>query len=442
MSWGRRLVVCFVLASGVAAAFKGSERFWAFRRNQGYADFLCSSTQLDVQIGNYRNATEDIANFLSRFAMNQSSHSIHVGGVFYHQRTDTSARTQPFRCNIEGRNDIELVFYLESPHFLDQLMLFLVLGLFLFFVVAGAVLRGLVDRYQAVLGEQLIQRLRGELALAEVEPSAEKHQGVIWSLVRRFIDFDRIKKDVKSLKRTINRLGEQVAKAHVKEALLKQEVERNREFSEKVDLFIHDIKSPLGMIGALEQLSEKEKERSYLAKTKERLNHLLQSLTQTREGLNTGPPVAVSVIELATLVQEIIDEKNLTYPSVAIEFTQSNELADAPLIACPNPKEFHRHLSNVMNNAIEANAQKIEVALLPEGSKICTRVRDWGDGISPQVLKKVTEKGFSHGKTAGTGLGLYTLKAFVESSKGHLRVDSIEGEQTCVEICLPFVSSV
>lgn len=81
-------------------------------------------------------------------------------------------------------------------------------------------------------------------------------------------------------------------------------------------------------------------------------------------------------------------------------------------------------LSNIINNAVEAFADScgnVEVALLSIGDEVQLIVKDNGRGIPPEVLKKIGEKGVTHGKegtTSGSGLGVYHARKTIESCDG------------------------
>ncbi len=71
------------------------------------------------------------------------------------------------------------------------------------------------------------------------------------------------------------------------------------------------------------------------------------------------------------------------------------------------------------------------------GSSVRIEVTDTGVGIPEKYLDKVFEPYFTHGKPAGTGLGLALAKKMVEDHKGRMEVRSKEGAGTTVTIVLP-----
>jgi signal transduction histidine kinase len=109
------------------------------------------------------------------------------------------------------------------------------------------------------------------------------------------------------------------------------------------------------------------------------------------------------------------------------------------------PSELKRVIANLLNNAAEALREegRIVLSLSAEGAgswAIC--VEDTGSGIPDHLMNKVLERGFSFGKSEGSGLGLWDAQDKVRAWGGRLDLRSREGEGTCVSLVLPAVESV
>ena len=68
------------------------------------------------------------------------------------------------------------------------------------------------------------------------------------------------------------------------------------------------------------------------------------------------------------------------------------------------------------------------------------RVTDQGIGMAPEELARVCERFYradTSGAIPGTGLGMSIVKEIIDLHRGALRISSIPGQGTVVEIFLP-----
>lgn len=82
--------------------------------------------------------------------------------------------------------------------------------------------------------------------------------------------------------------------------------------------------------------------------------------------------------------------------------------------------ETQRIISNLVNNSVEAftGTGSVAVGLVAVDGKVTLEIRDDGKGIPPGILARLGQKGGTHGKVGGTGLGLYQARTSVESLGG------------------------
>jgi len=73
---------------------------------------------------------------------------------------------------------------------------------------------------------------------------------------------------------------------------------------------------------------------------------------------------------------------------------------------------------------------------LAEGEYVCICVRDEGQGMTPDILRRATEPFFTT-KGPGTGLGLAMVHGFVQQSHGKLDIESEPGKGTLVRMAFP-----
>jgi signal transduction histidine kinase len=96
--------------------------------------------------------------------------------------------------------------------------------------------------------------------------------------------------------------------------------------------------------------------------------------------------------------------------------------------AMPEGGEIRIRMSNL-------HIRHAEIPALKSGDYICIEVRDEGNGISPQNLKKIFDPYFTT-KKKGNGLGLASSYSIITSHKGTITVDSSIGQGSIFRVYL------
>jgi hypothetical protein len=113
--------------------------------------------------------------------------------------------------------------------------------------------------------------------------------------------------------------------------------------------------------------------------------------------------------------------------------------SDYGLFVTVQPIEFARVLSNLINNAVEAiescGLVHITVSSL-EPDFVELTICDTGKGIPTHVLPRLMQRGATHGKVGGSGLGLDHARECLESWGGRLSIASKPGQGTTVTLQL------
>ncbi|MEY4720121.1 MAG: hypothetical protein RL563_2739 [Pseudomonadota bacterium] len=91
---------------------------------------------------------------------------------------------------------------------------------------------------------------------------------------------------------------------------------------------------------------------------------------------------------------------------------------------------------NLLNNAVEANAQNIRMTVDYRNQTLLIEISDDGVGIAPSLLKQIFDPFFTT-KNQGTGLGLAVVKGVVEAHHGTISCDSILESGSRFLISLP-----
>ncbi|MBI4369692.1 MAG: HAMP domain-containing histidine kinase [Elusimicrobia bacterium] len=215
----------------------------------------------------------------------------------------------------------------------------------------------------------------------------------------------------------------------------------------------HDIRSPLAALdavtGSVNKLPEDERLiiRGAVNRIKDIANHLLEKNREQGQGkalddgINASPQAEPrAVVLLSSLIEPLITEKRLQFRSQAgIDISANLDASSYGLFAKVEPREFKRVLSNLINNSVEAFRGKgaATLSLAGENNQILLKVQDNGPGIPHEILAKLGQRGQTHGKAGGSGLGLYHARTSLEAWGGSLDIGSEVGLGTEVMIKLP-----
>jgi two-component system, OmpR family, phosphate regulon sensor histidine kinase PhoR len=214
----------------------------------------------------------------------------------------------------------------------------------------------------------------------------------------------------------------------------------------------HELRTPLStLIGYTETLREQSEEidgetrERFLsvvhdeARRMQRVVEDLISLSRIEAEKFTAPKEAVDLRPLIDQalgsVERIADEHG---SSLVREVDQR-----LPYIAADR-SQILQLLDNLIMNALRYGepGTAVTVTARAEGAMIHLAVVDFGEGIAPEHVKRVTERFYrvdtSRSRSlGGTGLGLAIVKHIVERHRGRMKIESEVGRGTAVHVLLP-----
>lgn len=173
-----------------------------------------------------------------------------------------------------------------------------------------------------------------------------------------------------------------------------------------------------------------------------------QILTFSRQAEDDVRPLTI-----APIIMEALKMLRSSLPSTT-EIRQNLSEAAGQVLA--DPTQIHQVIMNLCTNAahamgekgglLEVGLQEVEIELsdspdfsgLAPGSYLALTVSDTGDGMGPEVMKRIFDPFYTtkeHDK--GTGLGLSVVHGIVKSLGGAISVNSEVGEGTTFRILLP-----
>ncbi len=222
---------------------------------------------------------------------------------------------------------------------------------------------------------------------------------------------------------------------------------RNKIAVEIAQQVAHDIRSPLAALevaaGDVSHLPEDKRIliRGAVGRIRDIANSLLDRNRPSGAEVFSSAQEPAAAQLLSSLIESLVTEKRLQFRSRSrIEIEVWLDGASYGIFAKVQPVIFKRVLSNLVNNAVEAFGDgpgAVRVNMSASGGRALVSVQDNGKGIPSEVLSKLGQRGETHDKAGGSGLGLYHARISAESWGGALELSSSMGTGTTATLALP-----
>ena len=110
-----------------------------------------------------------------------------------------------------------------------------------------------------------------------------------------------------------------------------------------------------------------------------------------------------------------------------------------------DPDKFTQVVTNLVENAVRHGDGTVRVALEPAyvdgGAGVRLTVDDEGEGIAPELRRRVFTKFWNAGSGGGSGLGLYLVNGLVKAHGGTVTIDDAPGGGARIVVRLPAASA-
>jgi len=221
----------------------------------------------------------------------------------------------------------------------------------------------------------------------------------------------------------------------------------------------HELRTPLAaLLGFIETLQGSAKDdpvarEKFLAIMQGQATRMarliddLLSLSRIELNAHLQPNTAV---DLARIVRQVVDGLQTLARDREVEIKVS--APPEPLIVLGDRDELVRALENLVENALKyaAAGKRVDIALTRAQTRAATpeariAVRDYGPGIAPEHLPRLTERFYrvdvaDSRAQGGTGLGLALVKHVLNRHGGRLTVESTLGAGATFTIHLPLTT--
>ena len=215
---------------------------------------------------------------------------------------------------------------------------------------------------------------------------------------------------------------------------------------EILSLVSHDLKSPLTVISGYLDLLERDlppdtraKALSSARQASERMNELLTDLLSATRAEKLLSPTEFAPVSLSLLAEETVSSfEHITTHIVSVDVKGTGTVLG-------DERRLRQVLVNLLTNAMKYSDEgtEISVTVRPLHGRVLVTVEDNGPGIPAEHRDAVFERferlkdenGTEH---PGFGLGLYIVRAIVESHGGSVRIEEAEkGTGACFLVALP-----
>jgi two-component system, OmpR family, phosphate regulon sensor histidine kinase PhoR len=218
----------------------------------------------------------------------------------------------------------------------------------------------------------------------------------------------------------------------------------------------HELRTPLAALsGFIETLQGPARNDAatrdrFLAIMKEQATRMarliedLLSLSRVEQKAHIHPDMAV---DLASIVREVADGLVPLAQERGVAVAIAGQAGSIEVAG--DRDELIRVFENLIENALKygASGKRVDIALESEKAteqshEALVSVRDYGPGIAPEHLPRLTERfyrvdiGESRAQ-GGTGLGLALVKHILARHRGRLHIESTPGKGACFTVRLP-----
>lgn len=197
----------------------------------------------------------------------------------------------------------------------------------------------------------------------------------------------------------------------------------------------HEIRNPLGIIRGAVDLVRERAGPKLTPRDRERLDDVLgeverlRALTEDFLDLSAERPLQRATLDLGEVAADAARGSRALHPDLDVDV----DVSAPPVVG--DPARLHQVFANLLANAAQAGARRVEIRGGPRGDEVFTLVADDGPGVPADLRDRLFEP-FVSGSAGGVGLGLAVSRRIVERHGGTLALAG-DGPGAVFELRLP-----
>lgn len=251
------------------------------------------------------------------------------------------------------------------------------------------------------------------------------------------------KKQVATLKKEVADRVEAEEQLRITQQVLVGQ-ERMRAMGEMAAGVAHDVNNALAPVSAFSELIVRSDEASEGIRSM--AGHVLKSsqdaaaIIRRIQPLYWGEERRLEQVSIDSLVKEAVARhRELIQPNVGETAAIDIQVNTSPAVMWCSSTELREVLGNLLDNAVSAIAGKgvINVSCKADEQNLVVTVADDGVGMDNKTLESCFAAFFSTKGRYGSGLGLSTSRAILNSYGGDIEVESEEGHGTTFTFTIP-----
>ena len=211
--------------------------------------------------------------------------------------------------------------------------------------------------------------------------------------------------------------------------LLDVESQRNLAIAQVSQNLAHDLKNPLIAF----DFAARAKTWNEFVQLRDHLNRSIATVQGIVSAIGTGDNVPASprdsVVDLGLIVADIL--RSFQNSAVQLQYIGAKTVQ-----AFLDAVALERALVNLVRNAAEAGATEVLIEAKVDDPKLTLTVSDNGPGLPMELADRLFQRGSTHGKKGGSGIGLFNVQSIVKAHGGDVQYRRADG-MTIFEMTFP-----